>query len=158
MVMHAALKLNSGADINIIAFRNDCEIDDLKASWHKKVIDIDFTDLSKSDIVSADHILPLKSSVLQLKMIVVKLPSALTPLDDDYYAVHGLKAMQTTQARTVLCMGGGLTVRRQFELCKQNNPIDMNWFLFPHRRSKDGVNFEELGLQPYVGNGVHVLP
>ena len=89
MVMHAALKLKSGADINIIAFRNDSEIDDLRASWHQKLIDIDFTDLSKSAIVSADHIPPLKS-VLQLKMIVVMLPSALTPLEDDYYAVHGL--------------------------------------------------------------------
>lgn len=65
--------------------------------------------------------------------------------------------MQTTQAATVLCMGGGLTVRRQFELCREKNPIDMSWFLFPHLRSKDGVNFEELGLQPFVGNGVLLI-
>jgi len=67
--------------------------------------------------------------------------------------------MQKTQAQTVLCMGGGLTLRKQFELCKAHNPADMRWILFPHRRSKDGgATFEELGLHPFVGSGVHVLP
>ena len=65
--------------------------------------------------------------------------------------------MKTTQAQTVLCMGGGPTLRRQFELCKEQNPVDMRWYLFPQRRSKDGVTFDELGLQPFVGNGVLVL-
>ena len=90
MVMHAALKLKNGVDINIIAFRNDREIDGLRASWHQKIIDINVADLSKSAIVSANPSIPLESTVMKLKMIVVMLPSALTPLDNDYYAYHGL--------------------------------------------------------------------
>ena len=91
MVFLAALKLKNRAEIYMLAFRNENEIDGFKASWHQKVVDIDHDDLSKSAITDASSAGSVESGVQKLKMIVVKLPPpTLDKSHPDYYALHGL--------------------------------------------------------------------
>ena len=147
MVAHAAKKLDNQQEISLIAFRNENAQDLFIQSWHNKEIRIDYSDLSKSTVRDGQESLPINRT-LKLRLVPI---SSVDENNLDYYAWHGLTAMQATKANTVLSFGGGPVVRKQIELCSEHVSGPMNWYLYPQRRLKGGVQ-EELGLEPFSGS------